>query len=650
MYLVKGRKFDPDPNQKLGAGSEGAVYPYPPDKNLCVKLFHEAETGDKAGAALAAYRAKKIAAICSMNLRLSPQFVMPMEPTFDAKGVVSGFVMSKVKPGYVKILELLKPQWRAANNVGLKEIVLLFSKLYGDDLKELEAHNLSIGDINAGCVMINPDLERSRVDMDSCSYPGFPCLATTELYAHPDLYPNLDQGNAFVPPTIRHDRFATTVMFVQMALQGAHPFRMGIHQKFTSLRERAQNGVTIFDGGVTYPKVLPPPEVLSDALLDRIIDILKCKVEDKKFGDALVEFASSLICCPQCSIEYHSSRKHCPKCNEKTMVQVVALAKLLIEKLYPTSAKMLRVQMIEKELRVITQVGGLVQIIVVDQGGSVVKIPTSILAVKGAKYNFFANCLAVTKNPYATTPVLLELYRIDGKLVTRLNDVSTGAIENGQALVQTSARFLYRTAGNTLMCGRLFGSSTLMEEQVAQVHQTQTWFTVDRTAGTDREALFGYDRALRDIQWFVIKGDKDGNKFAHHEVNLAPMRSAEKLIDFAVYFAKEFVLLVRKTGWQGKEYVRYSRIHLGGKVDMDVLLKDTDAGYDCWENISGKFFQGDSVLHVTPKGIVKYTFSTAQYLHMEETEGVVKMTDQLFLCGSKVGVLSNDGILTISKK
>ena len=68
-----------------------------------------------------------------------------------------------------------------------------------------------------------------------------------------------------------------------------------------------------------------------------------------------------------------------------------------------------------------------------------------------------------------------------------------------------------------------------MEERVAQVHQSQTWFTVDHSTGADREAIFGYDRALRDIQWFVIRGEKDGSRFSYHEVKLAQMRSGEKL-------------------------------------------------------------------------------------------------------------------------
>lgn len=651
MYRVNGQTFKEDPAHKLGSGSEGAVYPHPESKDLCVKLFHTPEKGDASAIRIAQYRAKKIAAVTSLGLKLPPQFIIPLTATRGSDGEVNGFLMRKVKPGFVKIFQILKAQWRVANNFGLKEIALLFAELYGTDLKEIGANGLSVGDINTGCIMINPDRERSWVDMDSCSYPGFPCLATTELYAHPDLYPNITAGGTFVQPTIRHDRYAIAVMMVQMLLSGAHPFKMGTHPKYAGIRERAVAKVTIFDKGISYPPMLPPPEILSDELLHLIIQILKEKNDGSTLDAALKKFATVITSCPKCGADYSSTRAHCPKCHEKTIVDIHSLAQLLIETFHTTSSPMLRIQMIDDELRVVTSLRGNVNITIVSGNGTITKIPTSIPAVKGAHYSFFANCLVIAKDPYALPPVTLAIYRIEGKAVYEISGGSTtGGLENGRALTRTSSRFLYRTAGNTLMCAQLFGKSMISEEPVAQVHQSQTWFTVDRTSGTDREAIFGYDRALRDWQWFVIKGNTTGTQFQYHDVVVAPLRPAEKLIDFAVYFNKGHVLLVRKTSFNGQECVRYSIIRLDGNVEQDVLLESHDKNFEHWEHISGKLFQESSILHVTPNGVVKFEISSGQYTHLKDTEGVITIDDRLFKCGNKVGVAQQKAILTIAKK
>jgi hypothetical protein len=649
MYIVSGKKYTEDPSQKLGSGSEGAIYPFPGNPAQCVKIFHEPESGDRAARDIAAYRAKKIAAIGRMHLTMSPHFAMALEPAYDQNGEVKGFIMPRVKPGCVKILELLKP-WRRSNNVTLKDISLLFAKLIGVDLKEIEKNGLSVGDINTGCVMVNSSMGRAWVDTDSWSYPGFPCLATTELYAHPDLYPNLESGKKFVAPKPHHDRFALTVMFSQIALQGAHPFRMGVHPKYSGLRERAKHGVTIFDPGVTYPKALPSPEILSDELLDRIIDILRRKKDDLAFDAALTEFANLLATCKQCGTEYASSRAHCPKCHEKTIVDMTKLAKLLIDTLYKASGTMLHVQVVGKVLRIVIAINDKISIVSIDDGGKMSTISSGLEAMKGSKYRFFGECIAVVRDPYAEVPIPVEIYVLERSGLRQLPNASTGGLENGQALLDTSERFLYRTAGNTLMCGSLFGKDMLAEDRVAQVHQTQTWFTVDHSTGTDREAIFGYDRALRDMGWFVIRGERDASRFSYKEVKFQPMRSGEKLVDFAVYFSKDSVLLARKTSYRGREFARYSVVSLEGKVTKDELVEDGDPGYECWEHLLGKIFQGESVLHVTPKGIVKQTFADGKYSHLEETEGIVTITDQLFRLNGKVGVVRKSGILTVTKK
>lgn len=651
MYIIKGRRYQEDPSEKLGGGSEGTIYPLPGNRLVCVKLFHEPDSSDPDSLDIARYRAEKIAAICSLRFNLPDQFIIPQTPALDGHGHIIGFVMRRLPMGFSKIMKLLESQFRTDHNLGLRKIIELHAYLF-EDLPLVHSHRLSVGDVNLGCIMISPSLDRAWVDTDGWSYPGYPCLATTELFAHPDLYPNLNKsGKQFVPPQPHHDYFAFTVMFVLMALHGAHPFRLGTHPNVYSLQERTQQGITIFDPDVDYPKFLPRPEILSDDILHQVIQILKRKTKNSLDPGSLREFADALVECPSCGAQYHTSRTHCPSCQAKTVVDIRKLVELFIDdKFFQIPGVLLFAQVIDDILHMVCRVNDKVQIIAVDEYKNASVINTTIPTIHGARYRFFGSCLAVCPNPYAEVPVSIQLYKIEAGKLCQLRDVSTGVLENQSAVLDSSARFFYRTAGNSLLCGRLFGTNMLLEERAAQVHRSQSWFSVDRLSGADREAIFGYDRALRDWQWFVIHGDKDGNRFNYHKVDLPLLRSQEKLVDFAVYFNVDSVLLVRKTQCQGKEVARYSIIRLDGSIQDDALLESGDEGYDCWVHVSGKLYQKYSILHVTPDGVIKHSLPNNTYGILEDTRGVITADDRLFRFGKKVGVARSNTILTLGKK
>lgn len=659
VYYVNRKRYQEDPQKKLGGGSEGAVYPFEddPDK-ICVKLFHPPDKKVPDEMRIAKYRAQKIRAITGYNLQLPDQFVIPKLPAFDDRGEVIGYLMRRVPKGYGKLMKLLDPAFRTSNSIGLKEIALLYA-LFFEDLAYLHNSGLTlndivVGDINLGCNMIKfgPTIERTWVDADSWSYKDYPCLATTEMFCHPDLYQNLVAGGKFVPPQPKHDRFSYIVEFTLLGLHGAHPFRMGIHPRASGLQDRARAGITLFDKDVTYPKFLPSPEVLSDDLLHAIVDRLKCKTDEPLEPEMLRRFAGELVDCPKCNEQYHQSRAHCPKCSEKTIVDLGKLVELLIEELYKVPETLLFAQVIGNTLHMACRVNGKVHVVTLDDGMRLHQISTDIPAIQGARYRFFDTFLVVCPDPYAIVPVPLDFYRISGNTVTKLSQgVSTNGLENEAAVFDTSARFLYRTAGNFLLCGRMeFSGKAFSETPVQQVHQSQSWFTADHTSGADREALFGYDRALRDLQWFVIRGDNKGEAFEYHEVPLDLLRSRETMEDFAVYFNATSVLLVRSTRYRGRVNIRYSIIDLNGAVVQDNVLTDKDEGFVPWEQIHGKMFQKDSILHVTPDGVVKQTLATNAYGLLKDTQGVVTAEDRLFRFSKRICIARRNAILSITKK
>lgn len=654
MYYVNGRRYETDPNKKLGGGSEGEVFPFSEDPlNVCVKLFYPPDPDDKDAGKIARYRAQKVTAITRLGLQLPQQFVVPQTLACDKSGNVIGYLMRRVPPGYAKMLKLLEPAFRTSNSVGLREIAMFYALIF-EDLSVLHHHKLTVGDVNWGSNLfrLTPNVfERAWVDTDSWSYPGYSCLATTEMFCHPDLYPNLTAGGNYVKPLPKHDCFAYAVEFTIAVLPGAHPFKMGLHKTARSLQDRATGGFTIFDKSVTYPSYLPSPELLSDELLQAITDRLKRKSDEPLDPRMLREFSSSLVDCPKCGAQHHSSRLNCPQCHEKTLVDLKILISLLIEELYLVPEALLFAQVIDNILYLACRVKGKVQIVTINENKQVKMIDTGLVDKLGARYRFFGSCLAVCPDPIAPSPIPIELYLIEGNSLRKLQFVTTNPLENESAVFDTSARFLYRTAGNTLMCGKLlFGGKVFSEDPVTQVHQTQTWFTVDRGGDATREVIFGYDRALREMQWFVIRGDGAGEHFDYHVVPLNSLRAHERLDDFSVYFNAKSVLLVRLTQYQGRQFARYSIIGLDGKVLEDHILKAGDEGFDYWSNISGKLYQEASVLHVTPDGVVKQAFVPPSYELLKDTQGVITADDRLFKFNRRIGVARRNAVLGLSKK
>jgi len=357
MYYVGKKQYEEDPNLKLGGGSEGSVFPFPVDDKLCVKLWHDLDSPTKEDLQIAKFRADKVLYICKLGLSLPKRFVVPLQPVYNDRGEVSGFLMSRVGKGFSKIMELLKEQYRIDNEIDLAYISLLFANIF-DDGEILHDNGVTMGDINTGGFLITPGGKRAFVDADSWSYgKKYPCVATTEIFAHPDLYPNLlKKGGKFIPHQPHHDRFSLTVMFTMMAIPGAHAFRMGIHKEHCSLQERAKNGKTLFDSDVTYPPMLPSPELLSDDLLDAVIKALKGKA-DGLDTEKLRNFAGELVLCSNCNTQYHHSRSNCPKCSEKSIVDI-KIVELLIEEIFRTAGTLLFVQAVDDKLHLACKVGG----------------------------------------------------------------------------------------------------------------------------------------------------------------------------------------------------------------------------------------------------------------------------------------------------
>ncbi len=648
MFIVNGKTFDESLATKLGSGSEGTVLTFSDDPGLCVKLFHPPEKGDSGAAQLAAYRSKKVGHITSSNVRLGRQFVIPQTLATDGRGKTIGYLMNRVTAGFEKLKVLTDRPERTKYGLNLGFIAQLFASIF-EDLALIHRAGLVVGDVNLGCVLFDPrGPDRAWCDTDSWSYPGgYPCLATTELFCHPDLYPNLDKSvKQIVEAKPEHDAFAFSVIFSQVAVMGAHPFKQGQHPTLSSLHERTKAAATVYDQDVKWPPLLRArPEILSDDVLHMLVSALKRKRTG--LDPALLRtMGSEMATCSSCHIEYHRSRKHCPQCQTQTMVIWTAPVLLLIQELFATTGDILRVQAIGHQLRIASRKGSAVEIISVSNIGKIA-FHGNLTFIPGAEYRFFDESLVVCPDPASLAPVSLEIYSLAGGL-TKKPGTTTGVLEGGKAVWDTSPQSLYRTAGNSLMRGA-YEDGLFLEETLMQVFQGQTWFTCDRHI-SGREVIFGYDRALRDWEWFVVSRETTG-KHSHHKITtLKPLRSGEKQTDFSVYFRTDAVLLVRKTSYRGQECIRYAIIGLDGTVKADVMLSGSDAGFPHWENLRGKLFQQASILHSTLQGIVKQDLAQGSYTLLADTTGHISENDALLSFDNKVAAVTSGKILTIGRK
>ncbi|HEU4914883.1 MAG TPA: hypothetical protein VFT16_05815 [Candidatus Saccharimonadales bacterium] len=652
QYVLDGKTYLVDPQAKLGAGSEGMVIKHPEDDDLCVKLFHPPDPANREALQIAAYRSRKLQAVCAHPLSLPTQFTLPLRLAHDPTlRKVIGYLMRRVPPGYDKLIKLLDSSFRTSHQIGLSKIATLFAGIF-DDLELVHDAGRVVGDVNLGCVMFDPnDLLRAWVDTDSWGLEGYPCLATTEMFAHPDLYANLTPGGTHVEPAPHHDRFAFLVAFSLLAIPGAHPFRMGSHPTVKGLQNRAKAGITIFDPGVTFPQMLGSPEVLSDEVLHALVERLKRRLEDPLDPALLRAFAQGIATCKTCRTDYHSSRKTCPKCHEATTIEVTGLVNLIIEELFKAPGILLFAQALDKDLYLVCRVGSQTRVIRVNEQGTAATLDTALPSIPGARYRFFANCLVVCPEPTRPAPAKLELYRISGSTLVRLEGTSTGVLEGESAVFDTSSRYLYRTASNALVRSDLFGpQGVVYDTHVTEVHQRQSWFTADHNTGADREVIFGYDRALRNWEWFVIHGNAKGSRYQYHPVGDLGLHVDETIEDFAVYFSANSVLLAILTSYQGRDYARYALIGLDGKVHQNQTVESTDSTFPLWSTPRGKLHQGASVLHMTPSGIVKQSLSDGTCTTLTSTQGQLNIDDQLFRFGSRVGIARRSGIATMTTR
>ena len=622
----------------IGQGGEAIIYKDPdsPDA-LALKIYRTPN----------AQRANKLEAMLRTKLALPPSAIMPQEAVRTDTGELVGFRMRRLTNRYRKIGLIFGDKFSRTHGFIPKTKTSLFMEMRRD-LANIHAGKIVIGDLNDGNIMVD-EVGHGLVwiDMDSVQFDSYPCVAGTLLYLSPDLYGiDLSQKAVFKP---EHDWFSFAVLLTRALTNGVHPFKSGLHAKYTSILDRATHGATVFDADVTWPSVGLPPEVLSDELIAILQKTLKREVRSAFPHEVLEQYRQSLIECTSCGVSYPARRAKCPSCAKTTVLDAQATAVVAgfsIETLVHTSGRVLYTARIGSRIVAVTSEGATHFVYAKDGGANVTKrsLPPGIPA--GARFGSFGESIVVCADP---SQELADLHVLDltPHGVTKRTRLTTSAFAGGRAVFATSDRFIYRIAGRELLCGERFGSSDVLERPVMQIREGQTWFTVGRNLGPNLELIAGFHREFGDAHWFIVRGSGDGRTFVRFEdLPVQPLDPRETVTDHAVYFSREAVMLVRATRKTGVDRVRVDIIStVDGSILKTLLMVGSDIGP--WERVRGKAFFSGLVMHATDQGIVREKLADRSRNSLLFTAPHVQSLDDLDRLGDGILVMKTDRVLLI---
>lgn len=634
--IVNGRdRVVLDKSDVIGQGGEAIIYRLGRDK--AIKMYRD----------MTPVRVRKLTAFLKAGFKLPSNIIYPMEPVTDRHNSLLGFTMLRLSGAYDPIAVLGNRGYCTKNSITVKDIVAIFLQM-ASNIVDIHGQSLVVGDLNDQNETIHSiKHDLAWLDVDSWQYGPFPCMVGTEGYLSPDLYGiDLSKAPAFKP---EHDWYSFTVLLFRSLLR-LHPFRAGFHPKYRSLLLRASKGVTVLDAGITkYPPLGLPPEVLSDDLVQAMLDTLKRKHRGVFPVEELETLGEILVECPKCHIWYCGTREHCPGCQEKNLVDMRLAARVAgctCEDMIVTQGHILYFQLVDTTVYCIADEGGLTVLYKKSKGHNVVR-KELFKTTPGAKFGFFNNLLVVCAKPHEETPDLFIL-EVSGAKPKPLHKRTTESFAGGRAVFGCSAKYIYRIAGPRLVRDELFNGSTLATTEVAQTMPNQTWFSVDPNPPKDKEVIFGLFRVFGEFQWFLIVSDERTKTFTRFQVNLPSLLKTEALHDISVRFAGERVIVLRKTRKRGEDFVHVSVVRVkDGSIKGSTIVKVMDN--PLYDTIHGKAFDGSNLIHPSADGLVQEDLKAQQKVTLKATDQYINGDESVVCFGaSEFIVVRHERILLIT--
>ena len=203
--------------EELGRGGEGAVYDITSQPQRVAKIYLSPIESQKED---------KLRAMVSQSTEALSRFAAwPADLVLDQNRQVAGLIMRKIT-GYLPIHELYTPKSRMhefpkANWAFLVHAATNIARAFAT----MHSHNVIIGDVNHGNVLVNDKGVCALIDCDSFQVTSnghrFLCEVGVSTFTPPEL-----QGKDFatVARTESHDNFGLALLVFHLLLMGRHPF------------------------------------------------------------------------------------------------------------------------------------------------------------------------------------------------------------------------------------------------------------------------------------------------------------------------------------------------------------------------------------------------------------------------------------------
>jgi len=274
-------------------------------------------------------------------------------------------------------------------------------------------------------------------------------------------------------------------------------------------------------------------------------------------------------------------------------------------------------------------------------------LPFNKDTVHGARFRIFNDLVVMCKDPSADQPQL-EIFEINQNGAQLVTTTTTELLRGGRAMFGCSSKRLYRIAGRYIMSCEIMGTN-LVERQVMQVFEGQTFFRIASEPFSSRDIIFGCHREFDELNWFLVRADSNGRTFTRFSADLPVLDKGESINDVAIYFSREEILVVRKTSKAGVEYVRVETVSTeNGSINNSRIIDPNDEPQ--WDDISGKAFSKGFVMHSTDDGVMREAIDSGQTSILPDTDQYVTSEDGLGRFDKGVMVVKESSIVSIEPK
>lgn len=597
VYTESGDHFNLDPNDAVGSGGEGSVFPHPNNPDELIKIYeHPNKTHER-----------KLKAFIAKHFSL-PKFVAaPKTLDYNRAGDVIGYTMPFVKRAKA-FRDLSNKNFRIRQKINNKKVVAL----HLNDAKVLEQihqEKIVVGDRNDQNILFY-GTNSYYIDFDSVQFDNWPYPVATENYLDPSLYGiDLTQKPVFLP---HHDWYSYAVILFRSLLL-VHPYG-GTHPKVGELTSRALKRITVFDKGVIYPAVGLPPDLVSDDLLHVFSRYFKDGWRGQFPQTELAKFQSVLIECLSCGTAFPSNKRACPVCKEQNQVitSVSIPGSLTVKQLFGIRGQVLYHRLEGESLVLITLENNQAVMHIVDQNSvrTFALFPYQV----GMRFEASPKLLAVN----IASSEQIDLYEINYDEITQIESCVTDTYSITQnAVFRVNGSHLFRLVGSLLVDTEIV-KGLLMNRSIRSTIPHQSWFSISSDSSP---TVVGFYRVLRQ-QFFWMYHDGFSADLA-----LPALELGESLIDIAVKFSGSSFLIIRKTKLRAGEFIHFDAYD---KKGVSIYSSRVEAGKLPSDRIHGQAYAGGKLIFPTDTGAVRYDPATGTQSQFQATSKVVNSSQSLF--------------------